>query len=332
MKNMRVVVTRIGGPEVVQVLSDAAPEPKAGEVRLRVLAAGVSQADITIREGFYTNSVKTPFTLGYDCVGVVEKLGAGVQQLRVGDHVAAITVRGSHAEYICWPADDCAPIPADVDPVKAVCLLLNYMTAYQMLHRVAQIKAGDRLLVHSAAGGVGSALVQLGHLAGAELYGTASSSKLDFVRGLGATPIDYTTEDFVERVRSFVPGGVDVVFDAIGGANFSRSFETLTPRGQFVGYGFTAKVGQRFGRVDTFARLGWMFIARGGRKVAFYGIMFMKKDHADWFRADLQELLRLYQSGQIDPAVSAVLPLQQAREALALLETRKVSGKVVLTP
>lgn len=334
MRNTRVIVSRIGGPEVLQVVEDEAPEPGAGQVRVAVRAAGVSHADVTIREGMYPVPARVPFTLGYDCVGVVEKLGPGADgRWKVGDRVAAITVRGSYARYLVWPADDLTAVPEGLDDAEAVSLVLNYVTAYQMMHRVAKLRAGERALIHSAAGGVGSALVQLGKAAGLETFGTASASKQELVREMGATPIDYTREEFGARVREMTGGeGVDAVFDAIGGDSFTRSFGALRRGGRFVGYGYTAKVGKgQWGRIDTFARLGWMML-QPGRTARFYGIMFAKAKHPEWFGADLGALFGMLASGAIRPIVAAVLPLTEAAEAHRMLERREVRGKIVLRP
>lgn len=333
MKNIHVIVTKIGGPEGIQVIEDEAQEPEADEVRIAVQAAGVSQADVTIREGMYPQSKKPPFTLGYDSVGTVEKLGANVTQFHLGDMVAALTVWGSYTRYLCWRADDLTLVPAGVDPVKAVCLILNYVTAYQMLHRTAKVKPGERVLIHSAAGGVGSALIQLGKLLNLEMLGTTSTSKLPLVQELGATPIDYTQEDFVTRTLQLTGDGVDVVFDAIGGSNFSRSYKTLRKGGRFIGYGYTSQIGKPImGRIDTFGRLIGMMLKPDGRSATFYGIKINKDAHPDWFKTDLNELFQLLLQGKIDPIVSAVLPLEEAPNALAMLEQRQVTGKVVLTP
>ena len=332
MNNKSVIVTKLGGLENLQIIETQAPEPEAGEVRIKVKAAGVSQADVTIREGMYPKKFKPPFTLGYDLIGVVDKLGSGVDQFQVGDTVAAITVIGSYTQYICWRADDLTLIPSDIDPIKAVCCLLNYMTAYQMLHRTAQVKTGERILIHSAAGGVGSALIQLGKIAGLEMLGTTSTSKLDVVESLGGTPIDYTQEDFVDRISQLTGDGVDAVFDAIGGDHFTRSFKTLRRGGRFVGYGFTSKMGKPIiGRIDTFARLVLMMLFPQGKKASFYGIMFVKAAHPDWFKQDLAKLFNLLRQDKIDPLVSAVLPLEEAPKALEMIEKRQVRGKIVLS-
>jgi NADPH:quinone reductase-like Zn-dependent oxidoreductase len=329
MDNTRILLRALGGK--AEVVQDQAPEPAPGQVRIALEAAGVSQADVTIRQGMYPQSAPLPFTLGYDLVGRVDTLGPGVTGLREGQRVAAITVRGAWSRYVCWPAEDVLPVPEDVDPAKAVCLLLNSLTAYQMLHRVARVARGQRVLVTSAAGGVGTALLQLGRHAGLRMYGTASTSKLELVRTLGAEPIDYTREDFAARLRQLEPGGVDLALDAIGGANFTRAYSTLRRGGRFIGYGFTSKMDSPFwGRVDTFLRLGRMLLTPDGRKAGFYGIMFMKRDHPDWFREDLQALFTLHQQGHLAPVIAGRLPLTEAPLALERVASGKLQGKLVL--
>jgi len=166
-----------------------------------------------------------PFTLGEDVVGVVDKLGEGVSTVEPGQTVAGATFRlgvgGGYAEFVCLPASELVPVPSDVDPAEAVCVVVNYLTAHMAMHRTAGVQSGERILVHGAAGGVGTALLELGKLAGLEMYGTASKYNHELVSALGATPIDYRTEDFVERIRSLTGDGVDAVFDPIGGGRLS---------------------------------------------------------------------------------------------------------------
>jgi NADPH2:quinone reductase len=163
------------------------------------------------------------------------------------------------------------------------------------------------------------------------MYGTASSGKLETVRSLGATPIDYTREDFAKRVRELVPGGLDVALDAIGGDNFTRAYSTLKRGGHFVGYGFTSTMNNPlWGRINTFSRLGWMMMKPDGRKASFYSIMLTKKSHPDWFREDLTALLELHRQGTLAPVVGGTLPLTEASRALELLDSGKVTGKLVL--
>ena len=246
MKHHRVVVTRHGGPDVLQVVEEDRPEPQAGEVRVKVLAAGVSAYDLMFRRsGLLPGTPRVPFTLGTDVVGVVDKLGEEVSTVEPGQMVAGATFclggLGGYAEYICLPASELVPVPSGVDPAEAVCLVANYLTAHMALHRAANIQSGERILVHGAAGGVGTALLELGKLAGLEMYGTASKYNHELVSALGATPIDYRTEDFVERVRSLTGDGVDAVFDPIGGARqLWRSHRALRKGGRLVWFGVAA--------------------------------------------------------------------------------------------
>ena len=197
-----VVVTRHGGPEVLQAIEEPIPEPQAGEARVRVLAAGVSAYDLMSRSsGMLPGTPKPPFTIGEDFVGVVDKLGEGVNTVELGQRVAAFTfgASGGYAESVCRPADELLSVPDGVDSAEAVCVVANYLTAHLAMHRTANVQRGERILVQGAAGGVGSALLELGRLAGLEMYGTASSYNHEHVAALGATPIDYRNEDVVKR-------------------------------------------------------------------------------------------------------------------------------------
>ena len=216
MKHTRIIVTRYGGPEVLFVIEEECPEPKEDEVRLRVLAAGVSLPDVMMREGVHPETPSLPFTPGWDLVGVVDRLGDGVSGIEPGQIVAALPISGAYAEFVCLPQRELVPVPSGLDAAEAVSLVLNYVTAYQMLHRSAKVRPGQRVLIHGAAGGVGSALLQLGRLAGLETYGTCSSPSASTVSYLGGIPIDYQHLDFVEEIHRLTGEGVDVVFDGIG--------------------------------------------------------------------------------------------------------------------
>ena len=175
----RVVVDRFGGPEVLRVVEDGVPRPGPGEVRVRVLAAGVSFTDAQLRAGTYLGVPRPPFTPGYELVGRVEELGAGCSRLRAGDRVAALTAYGAYAECVCVPEAEAVEVPEDLDPARVVSLVLTYMTAYQLLHRMAVVRRGEAVLVHGAGGRVGAAVLELGALAGVGLYGTASARRPD---------------------------------------------------------------------------------------------------------------------------------------------------------
>ncbi len=167
----RVIVERRGGPEVLRVFQEPLREPCRGEIRVATIASGVSFADIFMREGFHPEALlrSFPFTPGWDIVGRVDALGAGAEGLAPGDIVAAMPIVGGYSEFVFVAPEELVPVPAGVDPIEAVCLPLNYVTAYQMLHRAASVQAGEKVLIHSAAGGVGTALAQLGRLAGLEM-------------------------------------------------------------------------------------------------------------------------------------------------------------------
>src|SRR5262245_44770177 len=224
----RVVVDRYGGPEVLKVVEEDTPRPGPGEVCVRVLAAGVSFTDALIRAGTYLGGPKPPFTPGYELVGVVEEVGPGCSRLREGDRVGALTVWGADAERVCVPEAYAVEVPDDLDPAEVVSLIFPYMTAYQMLHRTARVTSGETVLMHGAAGRVGTAALELGAVAGLRMIGTCSAQDRATVERLGAVAIDYRNEDFLARVRELTDGeGVDVAIDGIGGNVSLRSFRAL---------------------------------------------------------------------------------------------------------
>jgi NADPH:quinone reductase len=343
MRNMRVIATRYGGPEVLRVAEEECPEPKAGEVRVRVLAAGVALPDVMAREGVHPETPSVPFTPGWDLVGVVDRVGASVSDVEPGQTVAAMPISGAYAELVCLPRQELVPVPPGLDAAEAVSLVLNYITAYQMLHRSARVAPGQRVLIHGAAGGVGTALLQLGRLAGLEMYGTCSSRGAPVVSGLGGIPIDYRDQDFVEEVRRLPGGGVDAVFDGIGGTHIWRSRKALRPGGTVVAYGLTSSLdGGRLasGRPGRRNRLhgipifalyiagGWLLPGR--KRVVPYSIQWLKRRRPAQFRQDLVALLDLLQKRRIKPLVAHRFPLAEARRAHELLGEGGVAGKLVL--
>jgi NADPH2:quinone reductase len=249
MRHTRVVVTRYGGPEVITTIEEDIPTPKAGEVRVTVLAAGVSLPDVLAREGVHPETPRVPYTPGWDLVGTVDRLGEGVTGFEQGQPVAAMPIHGCYAQCVCVPQRKLVPVPAGLDAADAVALVLNYITAYQMLHRSVKARPGQRMLIHGASGGVGSAMLQLAKLAGVEMYGTCSAQGAAVVRELGAIPIDYKTADFVKEIHRLTGDGVDAVFDGIGGDNLWRSRDALRAGGRVVTYGFQSKM--RGGRMAT---------------------------------------------------------------------------------
>jgi NADPH2:quinone reductase len=217
VKHTRIIVTHYGGPDALEVVEEEIPEPQDGEVRVKLRAAGVSLPEIMAREGVHPETPLVPFTPGWDLVGVVDRLGDGVSGIEPGQIVAAMPISGAYAEFVCLRQRELVPVPAGLDAAEAVSLVLNYITAYQMLHRSAKVRPGQSALIHGAAGGVGSALLQLGRLAKVEMYGTCSSRGASAVSALGSIPIDYQHQDFVEEIHRLTSEGVNVVFDSIGG-------------------------------------------------------------------------------------------------------------------
>jgi len=334
LKNHRVVVTKHGGPEVLQLLEEDLPEPQTGEVRVKVLAAGISAYDLMHRSsGKLPGTPKPPFTLGEDIVGVVDKLGAGVSSISLGQMVAGGTfclgLGGGYAEFICLPESELVPVPAGVDPAQAVCVVVNYLTAHMAMHQTANVQRGERILVHGAAGGVGSALLELGQLAGLEMFGTTSNYNHRFVSGLGATPIDYRTEDFVTRIYELTGGGVDVVFDPVGGAkHLWRSYRALGKNGRLVWFGVAAAKKDGL-RVIPFTLFMVMLLKLKPDNRRLLLTPDLSKEHT-WYRQTLAELLALLAAGKINPIVAARLPLAEATRAHELLERGGYAGKVVL--
>jgi NADPH:quinone reductase-like Zn-dependent oxidoreductase len=343
MRHTRIIVTHYGGPDALRVVEEECPEPKIGEVRVRVLAAGVSLPDIMAREGVHPETPPVPFTPGWDLVGVVERLGAGISGIEPGQIVAAMPIHGAYAEFVCLPQRELIPVPSGLDAAESVSLVLNYITAYQMLHRSAKVKPGQRVLIHGAAGGVGTALLQLGRLAELEMYGTCSSRGAPAVSELGGVPIDYRNQDFVKEIGRLTSEGVDAVFDPIGGAHLWHSREALRPGGRVVGYGLISSIrgeglaSGRPGRRQRFrgSAVFGLYIAGGwllpGRKrVVPYSIQTLKRLKPAWFRQDLTTLLDLLQQKKIKPLIAQRFPLAEARHAQELLGKGGVIGKIVL--
>ena len=343
MRHTRIIVDHYGGPDVLQVVEEECPEPKVGEARVRVLAAGVSLPDVMARAGVHPETPPAPFTPGWDLVGVVDRLGDGASGIERGQVVAAMPISGAYAEFVCLPQRELIPVPSGLDAAEAVSLVLNYITAYQMMHRSAHVKPGQRVLIHGAAGGVGTALLQLGRLAELEMYGTCSSRGASAVSDLGGIPIDYQHQDFVRETHRLTGEGVDVVFDPIGGAHLWHSREALRSGGKVVGYGLRSSLRgeglasgrpgrrQRFRGTAMFGLYiagGWLLPGR--KRVVPYSIQTLKRLRPEWFRQDLIALLDLLQQRKMKPVIARRLPLAEARHAHELLEKGGVIGKIVL--
>jgi NADPH:quinone reductase-like Zn-dependent oxidoreductase len=334
----------------LQVRTEEIAEPPAGHVRIRVEAAGVSYGDLLFQRGVVPGGPKPPFVPGCDLAGVVESVGAGVTGLAPGQRVAALVVSGGYSTAVNLPAERVVPVPEGVDAVSAASVSLNYFIAYQMLHRVAQVNSGQRILVHGASGGVGLAFLQLAeHIGGVTVFGTASAANLDVVRRHGAVAIDYRSQDFVNVVRGTVDadgnanattaydqdGTVDAAFDPIGGAHFWRSYSVLRKGGgRLVAYGQNDAL--RDGKPNMFIGavgfLGGIVLPKlrpDGRKTGFYNAWALEKTHPEAYRQDLGEVLDLLSADKIAPRSVRTAPLRDIDQVFAEIE-RGVTGKIVL--
>ena len=343
MNHRRIVVTHYGGLDALQVVEEERPEPKDGEVRLRVLAAGVAMPDIMAREGIHPETPRVPFTPGWDLVGEVDRLGNGVSGIEPGRIFAAMPIHGAYAEFVCLPQSELVPVPQGLDAAEAVSLVLNSVTAYQMLHRSAKVKQGQRVLIHGASGGVVTALLQLGRLAGLEMYGTCSSRAAPAVSSLGGVPIDYRAQDPVKETLRLTGKGVDAVFDPFGGAHLWHSREALRPGGRVVGYGNTTSLrgeglgSERTGRRNRLHGIpiyalyiagGWLLPGR--KRIVPYSIQTLKRLKPALFRQDLTALFDLLRQQKIKPIIAQRFPLAEARRAQEMLGKGGVTGKIVL--
>jgi len=326
MKYKSVIVTKRGGPEVFRIVENELREPSAREARIKALAVPVCLPDVQARYGQSPFRLKVPFAPGYAVIGTVDAVGRDVTKFSVGDRVAALTVYGAYAEHVYWDAEELIPVPKGLDLAKAIPLLLNYIVAYQTMHRSAKVRAGDKVLIIGASGGIGTALLQLGRLAGLEMYGIASKSKHSTLTEYGATPIDYRTQDFVEVIRQAEPDGLDAVFDGMGGDYFKRGYLLLRRGGKLVCYG------NPLGISSTLKLLGQTVLYNllpNGKSAAVYGTGISRFNRRP-FLEDWDTLFKLLEEGKIDPVIAARFPILEAAQANALLESGQVVGNIVL--
>jgi NADPH:quinone reductase-like Zn-dependent oxidoreductase len=325
MKYKSVIVTRRGPPEVLQVIENDLRPPQEGEVRVKVLATLVCGPDITARYGHTPFAPGIPFVPGYAIVGIIDAVGKGITDNKAGNRVAALTVRGGYAEYIFLRENRLVPLPDNLDPAEAVTLMLNYIVAYQVLHRKAQTKTGNKVLIIGASGGVGTALLQLGRLADLTIYGIASKSKHHILEEYGAIPIDYRMQDFVEVIRKNEPAGLDAVLDGMVWGYLDRGFSLLRRGGTWVQYGNPTGYS---GLLRLFSRLVLYNILPNGRSLKLYGTTIYTNRRA--YLEDWGVLFELLSQRKIKPVIARKFPLLEATQANALLESGRVTGNVVL--
>ena len=326
-------VTQFGGPEVLKVMENRLREPGRKEARIKVQAASVSRPDITLRRGenLYRGTPlgkKPPFVPGYSIVGVVDAVGPGVSEVKVGDRVGALTVTGGYSEYVYWRSDRLIPVPNLVDAAEAVTLILNYLVAYQALHRAAKARAGEKLLIIGASGGIGTALLQLGKLAGLQMYGIASRSKHAILCEYGATPIDYHTQDFVKVIRELEPEGIDIIINGMTTLKTIRDGASLLRRGgRMVSFGEPAGLSALW---QVLRELAAVNLFRRGKSLKLYGTSTYFLGDRKPFLEDWATLFHWLQEGKIRPVIMRRFSILEAAEANTLMESGEVAGNIVL--
>ncbi len=319
-----IVVTRRGGPEGIEIVDNELRPPAVSEVRIKILASPVCQDDVAVRVGNRPFLAKPPFTPGYSILGVVDAVGESITSVKEGSRVAALTTFGGHAEYIYLSPEKLVAVPDGLDSVKAVTLILNYLVAYQILHRVAKVKPGDKVLLIGASGGVGSAFLQLGKLSDLKMYALASPSKHKLLIEYGAVPIDYHTQDFVKVLHECEPGGIDFVFNGMGEETFGRGLVVLRKGGVLVHYGGPQSLARFFLLMVKF--IGYNLLPNG-KKIQGYGT---HRLGVELFKEDWNTLFKLLGEGKIKPIIAARLPILDAAKGYQMLESGQVSGNVVL--
>lgn len=321
------VVRGAGGPEVLHLEPHRLAAPRLGQAQIEVEACGVAFGDAMRRRGYLAPPWR--FTPGYDLVGVVtagEQIGR-----RVGVILGPWVGFGGYTSHLLAPEHALVPIPVGLDPCVAVALGLNYVSAHQLIHRTLGLAPGQSLLVHGAAGGLGSAVLDVARVAGLRVFGTASAGKHDRVRALGGEPIDYRSEDFVRSLRRRCPDGVDAVLDPIGGSNLLRSHAALAQRGTLVTLGISGAIEQGWSAVIRGQLLAARLARSRGRRVRPYGFASTPWSTPAMCRADWATVLQQHTEGLFTPTLGAVLPLTEVRRAHRLLDAGAVQGKIVLS-
>ena len=319
-----------GGLDQLEQVELPLEEPKPGELRIRVRASGVGSTDTIMRTGYYPYRPPFPFVQGYEVIGDVDALGAGVTGFTVGQRVCALTVYGGWGEYLCREADNFIPVPEGLDDAEVIALILNYITAYQMIHRSAKMQPGQRALLTGANGGVGTALLELLKVHGAHAVGSASKQHFELIRSLGGEPIEARTKPLDELVHALYPQGVDVAFDGLGGKGTGECIRATRKGGILVSYGFMGTTqGGNLAVLRGFTAL-YVGALLAGRRSEFYGITQIYRKDKGPLKEDLPKLFTLLKAGQIKPRIAARMPLLAGREALEKIEAGGIVGKIVL--
>jgi NADPH:quinone reductase-like Zn-dependent oxidoreductase len=340
-----VVLTGTGGYDVLQAQERPDPPVGPGEVRIAVKAAGINFADTMARVGLYPDAPKPPCVLGYEVAGEIESVGEGVVDREVGERVVAGTRFGGQAELVTVPAEQALPLPTELSFEQGAAFPVNYGTAYAALIMMGSLRAGDRVLIHAAAGGVGISATQIARNAGAEIFGTASASKHEAIRAQGVDhAIDYRTLDFEAEAMRITDGeGVDLIIDALGPTSFRKDYRLLRPGGRLVMYGLSenSKEGKRsipvtlksLAAMPTATMPWWKSLLIMNENKGVFGLNMLK-----WWDTEgnldrvVEPLMADLEAGRLRPVVAEAFPFEQAGDAHRFIAERRNVGKVVLFP
>lgn len=324
----KVVITEFGDESKLAIVGDELPDPSAGEVQLSVEYSIVSGSDVNMRRGTYPFQRKPPLTPGYSVVGKVRLNGKGSSKFKIGERVACLSKYDGQAELINLPERFLVRVSDGVDLKAAVSLVLDWVTAYQMLHRVAHVESGNRIFVHGLSGGVGAALLSLGRIQGAQVFGTASPMKHDELRRLGAVPFDYSNKSWISAVQQL--GGVEAVFDPLGYESFDESYSVLKKGGIVVAYGLNLPALKKIPRPPAFPvfvkLLSRNLLFWSGKRTTFYGIRRGSKN----FTPDLELLLEWLKSGRISVPIKATFKLEDIQKAHREYASSARMGSIVI--
>ena len=334
-------ITKHGGPKVLQVRETEDPKPQKGQVRVRAKACGLNFAEVTARQGLYPDAPKPPCIVGYEGSGIIDEVGEGVSPSRIGERVLYLSRFWGHADTVCVTDSQAVKIPDSMSFEDAAALPVTYLTAYHMLFQIRRLRRGEHVLIHAAAGGVGTAALQLCRTVPEVItYGTASASKHQYIRSQGCThPIDYRTQDYVAVVKELTKGrGVDVVLDALGGEDWKKSYELLRPTGMLLAFGVanvnTGGTRSILRLISTFwgiPKYSPLTMMDDNKAVAGVNLGHLW-DETDLLRSQIDALLALYQEGAIKPHIGGVFPFSKAADAHGELEFGRNMGKVLLIP
>ena len=335
----QVWISKAGPPEVLQVREAPDPQAAAGQVRIRVKAAGINFADLMARVGLYPDAPKIPCVVGYEVSGVVNQVGEGCKGFAVGDRVFGMPKFGGYSDVVVLPVEQVFALPGAMTFEEGAALPVVYLTAYNMMLFTGNLRSGSSVLIHSAAGGVGLAAIQLAKTRGCTIIGTASKSKHDFLRAQGcAHPLD-SQEDYAAHVRAIVGDkGVDLILDPVGGKSWTEGYDLLAPCGRLVAFGFSAAAA---GKSRSLLHAASQFL-----KVKRWSPMKLMEDNKtitgtnmghlfsrlDLLRPEFDDLLRMFEAGQIEPYVDRTFRFDEAAAAHHHIHDRKAMGKVLLVP